>query len=87
MSCNYVIKQRVAIFQKGEHFGIVAMAISPSINLVSRNDPRLEIPVSYKAFATPAEAKNWFEEYVIATVSENAWSIAFNGTPNNARLS
>ena len=76
------MRSRVAIFEKNGIFGLVALAISQTYNVVSRNDPRLDKPVSYKSFETPALADHWYDEYVIATVTENGWSLGYNGPRN-----
>lgn len=79
---HQLVRSRYAIFEKKGVFGIVALAITPSINLVGRNDPRSNHPVTHKAFQTPADPEHWFEEYTIATVSENGWNIVYNGQRN-----
>lgn len=80
---NQILRSRVAIFRKGELYGLIALAITPTQNVVSRLDPRdQEQPVTYRGFETSAQADHWFEEYVIATVSENHWSVVYNGPRN-----
>lgn len=79
---HQILRSRVAIFRKGELYGLIALAITPTQNVVSRLDPRANPAVTYKGFETPTQADHWFEEYVIATVSENHWSVAYNGPRN-----
>ena len=88
MACDHtIIRSRVAIIEKNGIFGLLTLDITRKANLLGRLDPRLAEPINHKAFETPAEADHWFNEYVIATVSENGWSVVFNGERNNARLS
>ncbi len=83
-----ILRRRVTIFEKNGIYGAVALAITADVNMVSRYDVRLgRNPLKHKAFETPAEAEHWFDEYVIATVTENAWTVAWTGTPNNAYTS
>lgn len=77
-----ITRSRIALFEKDGIFGIVSLAITQNVNVVGRMDPRQQEPVTFKAFETPALAEHWFEEYIIATVTENAWSLAYNGPRN-----
>ncbi len=79
----HILRSRYAIFEKDGVFGVVALAITPIQNVVSRHDPRTpQHPITYKGFATPAEAEHWFEESTIASVSDNGWKIVYNGQRN-----
>lgn len=80
---NQLLRSRYAIFEKKGVFGVVALSITPSINLVGRFDPRsTQQPNTYKAFETPTQAEHWFTEYAIASVSDNGWNIIYNGQRN-----
>jgi len=79
---NHLIRSRYAIFEKDGIFGMVALAITPSVNVVSRFDPREKHPTTFKGFGTEAEADRWFQEYTIATVTDNGWRLAYLGPRN-----
>lgn len=79
--CEPIIFARHAILAKGGHLGQIALACSEKTNLVSMADPRRNIRNS-KTFATREEAEHWFDEYVIASVTDNGWRLIYNGARN-----
>lgn len=90
MSCSHIKKHRVAILTKEgvAGFGFISLIVNDRFNLVTNKDPRKEgSPPIGKLFDTPANAEHWFEEYVIASITENGWQVAWNGRPNFAQLS
>lgn len=76
-------RSRYAIFEKNANFGVIGLAITAEHNVVGQNDPRCDNrPFKYKSFETEQEASHWFNEYVIATVSENGWKLLYSGDRN-----
>lgn len=73
---HQILRERYSIFEKDGVFGLVALGITPSVNVVARYDPRVKPTNSFKGFETPAQAEHWFEEYTIATVQNNLWTIS-----------
>lgn len=76
-----IIFARHAIFEKEGFTGQIGLVSTPVHNFVSIDDPRTKGKLT-KRFATRAEAEKMFEEYVIATVTENAWKLIYNGPRN-----
>jgi hypothetical protein len=79
-----LLRSRVAFFEKNGMIGCIALGCNSTTNIVSTYDPRLDQhpPVKHKAFETADAAEHWFTEYVIATVTENFWSLRYSGTRN-----
>jgi uncharacterized membrane protein len=75
-------RSRVTFFEKNGMIGGIFLACNETTNMVSTFDPRLEQPTRHKAFETADAADHWFREYVIATVTENFWSLRYNGARN-----
>ena len=76
-----IIYARHALFEKEGFTGQIALACLPTHNFVAIDDPRTKGRVT-KRFATRQEAERMFEEYVIATVTENGWKLIYNGARN-----
>jgi len=76
-----VIYARHAIFEKEGFTGQIGLACTPVHNFVAIDDPRTKGKLT-KRFATRAEAEKIFEEYVIATVTDNGWKMIYNGRGN-----
>jgi len=74
-------RSRIALFEKNGMIGAISLACTDDINQVATLDPRIDGP-QRKNFDTPDAAEHWFCEYVIATVSENFWSLTYNGPRN-----
>ena len=72
---------RTAIFEKDGMYGSIHLAITPTVNAVTCVDPREPQP-RRKSFETPSQATHWFNEYVIATTTDNAWKLIYNGSRN-----
>ena len=78
---NTILFARTAIFEKNGLTGSIHLAITPSINAVACVDPREPLP-RRKSFETREQAVHWFNEYVIATTTDNAWKLLYNGPRN-----
>lgn len=82
-SCPHkIIYARHAIFEKEGFTGQIGLVCLSAHNFVAIDDPRTKGRV-VKRFPTRQEAERMFEEYVIATVTENGWSLVHNGVRNH----
>lgn len=78
---NTIIYARTAIFEKDGITGSIHLAITPSVNAIVCVDPRENTP-RRKSFETRDLAQHLFDEYVIATTTDNAWKLLYNGPRN-----
>jgi hypothetical protein len=70
---------RTVLLVKNEMVAVLGLKTSAESGMITRADPRQEIP-SAQAYDDPEAAAKWFKRS-LATSKKNGWSVIYDGQP------